>query len=315
MNKRGWIISALVLLLLPSVAWAERPEIDCNTLPEDEMRRFYELSGEMSQAVDEQNFEEALSVAKKAMEMCTSDTYTEYTLARLYDLTNDCVNAYYHYEILANRPKSVKAENADIYKELEKHFKNVKKTCGDAVTVEITCPTPGARIQIASNNIDVACPFYGKLMPGAYSVMVSKPEYVTARESITVDANAATTFTMPELYEVSKQGAVRVICPRGASKFVLTDSAGNVEEYVCPWEGKVKADTYRIYLGGADPKTASVITVSADENVEHIIPSQTSSCSASPQSQSSSFAALFAFVGLAGLAWAYRRRTVVVSDE
>ena len=68
MNKRGWIISALVLLLLPSVAWAERPEIDCNTLPEDEMRRFYELSGEMSQAVDEQNFEEALSVAKKAME-------------------------------------------------------------------------------------------------------------------------------------------------------------------------------------------------------------------------------------------------------
>lgn len=309
MNKRVWILSALTLLLLPATAWAQRPEVDCNTLPEADMQRFYELSGEMSQAVDDQNFEEALSVAKQAMAMCTSDTYTEYTLARLYDLTNDCPDAFYHYEVLSNRPDSVKKENADIYKELNKHLKNIRKKCGDAVTVEVTCPTPETRLQIASNNVDTVCPYYGKLMPGSYTVMLSKPDYVTVKETINVDPNSSGNFTMPELYEVSKQGTIRVRCPRGASKFVLTDSKGNVEEYVCPWEGKVKADTYRIYLGGTDPKAAAVVTVSANENIEHIIPAQSSSCSAMPQSQSSSFAALFAFFGIAGLAWAYRRKT------
>ena len=195
MNKRVWIISALTLLLLPATAWAQRPEVDCNTLPEADMQRFYELSGEMSQAVDDQNFEEALSVAKQAMAMCTSDTYTEYTLARLYDLTNDCPDAFYHYEVLANRPDSVKKENADIYKELNKHLKNIRKKCGDAVTVEVTCPTPETRLQIASNNVDTVCPYYGKLMPGSYTVMLSKPDYVTVKETINVDPNSSGNFT------------------------------------------------------------------------------------------------------------------------
>ncbi len=308
MNTRVWISSALALLLLPCAARAERPEVDCNALPDEEVQHFYELSGEMQQAVDESRYEEALTIAQKAMRMCTSDTYTEYMLARLYDLTNDCANAFYHYEILSNRPDSVKKENADIYKSLNSHLKTIKKTCGNAVSVEITCETPDTMIQIPNSLQNTLCPYYGKLMPGAYTVTASKKGHVPAKETIAVSDKGGA-FKIPALGEEGSQGYIRVRCPRGASKFVLKASDGTAEEYVCPWEGKVKPDTYSIYLGNADPKTAITVTVGKKESVEHIIPAATSSCSSAPRSQPSPFAAVLALLGLSGIALGSRRKS------
>lgn len=311
MNIRVWLGSALTLMLASNAAWADRPEVDCNALPEADVQRFYELSGEMSQAADEKRYEDALSLAKQAMSMCTSDTYTEYMLARLYDLTSDCASAFYHYEILDKRPSSVKSENGDIYKALPKHLKEVQKKCGDAATIEITCKTSETNLQIPGTSMNVVCPFYGKLKPGAYTIMATKNGYSPVKETITVSQEGGS-FEIPELREIGASGFIRVRCPRGASKFVLTSSDGHVEEYVCPWEGEVAPDTYRIYLGGADPKTASVITVNQKDRVEHVIPSTSSSCSATPMTRTGSSAVLFAFLGLAGLAWGYRRRTSTV---
>ena len=62
MKKRQmhvWLGIGLGMLMLPATAMAERPEIDCNTLPDDEVQRFYELSGQMSQAAEEQDFDKA----------------------------------------------------------------------------------------------------------------------------------------------------------------------------------------------------------------------------------------------------------------
>ena len=50
MKKRQmhvWLGIGLGMLMLPATAMAERPEIDCGALPDDEVQRSYELSGQM----------------------------------------------------------------------------------------------------------------------------------------------------------------------------------------------------------------------------------------------------------------------------
>lgn len=300
----------LAMLLTPAAAFAERAEVDCNTLPDADVQKFYELSGEMSQAASEKRYEDALALAQKAMSMCTSDTYTEYMLARLYHLTNDCANAYYHYEILSNRPKSVKSENRDIFDELPKQFKQIKQKCGDVVTAEIQCTTPDTKLQISglATNSTISCPAYMKIKPGSYPVIATKEGYMPAKETLTVPPEGGT-FTIGELKEVGSTGYLRVRCPRGASKFVLTASNGTVEEYVCPWEGEVSADTYSIYLGGEDPKTATTVTVNKKERLEHVIPAATTTiCSATPLGRGASFAGIFGVLAMAAAGFGVSRR-------
>lgn len=314
MKKRQmhvWLGIGLGMLMLPATAMAERPEIDCNTLPDDEVQRFYELSGQMSQAAEEQDFDKAFSLAKQAMSICTSDTYTEFMLARLYHRSNDCANAYYHYEILDSRPSSVKKENSDVYKKLPEYLKEVKAKCGDAVNVEIVCALPETSLQIQGLSVsNLSCPYYGKVKPGSYPLVATKTGYMPYKDTLTVSAGG-TQFQVPELTESGSTGYIRVRCPKGASKFVMVSSNGVVEEYVCPWEGEVAPDTYKIYLGGSTADTATTVTIGKKERVEHVIPSLTTNCNGQPQGgHHGLFGFAVGLLGLLGLGAVSRRRAV-----
>lgn len=301
-----------LMALVPTLAFADRPEIDCNGLADAQMQEFYDLSGRMASAAEEQNYEEALSLGLKAMSMCTTDVYTEYTLARVYQLTNDCASAYYHYDVLDRKPASIKSENADIYKGVKKNFKEVKSECGDVAPVEITCAQEGIEIAITglANVSTIKCPYYGRMPAGSYPFVATMEGYQPRKDTLTVPAEGVT-LTIPELKDADAMGFIRVRCPKGASKFIMTNSEGTVEEYVCPWEGDVPADTYKIRLGGTDAEEDIVVVVEKKARMEHIIPNTArTNCSAAPLANTASTAAgaVLAMLALFGFGTFRRRR-------
>ena len=322
MNKRSsfcaqlrkWVLAfgALQMVLIPATAFAERPEIDCDSLSPDDLQKFYDLSSQFSSLVEEGNYQEALSVTQKAMSMCTTDVYAEYMLGRLYELTGSCADAYYHYEILSNRPSKVKKENSDIYKEIAKNFKNVQEKCGDVVSLEIKCETPDVRLTISGLPYpETKCPYYGKVSPGAYTIMASREGYEAKKETINVPSDGAI-VTLTALRDVSAVGTIRIRCPRGASKFVLVSSKGEKNEYACGagYEFTVPADTYKIYLGDMDESTASTIVVEKQGQLDYVIPNvATTNCSATPFNHTTlPVGGLLMLAGLLGLGVVRRRR-------
>ncbi|MBO4349755.1 MAG: hypothetical protein J6A01_02260 [Proteobacteria bacterium] len=305
-------LAGLFALLLPISAYAERPEIDCGTLSEKDMQTFYDLSGKCADAAGEKNYSEALSMCQKAMKMCTSDVYTEYTLGRVYQLTEDIANACYHYDILMNRPADIQKENADIYKELKKNMKTLKAKCSEFGKLEITCKMKDVELAITglTSMTNFKCPFYGNVQPGSYPITAVKDGFQPRKETANVSAESTATIVIPDLQTIEYAGFLRVKCPKGSSKFILTHSDGKVEEYVCPWEGEVPADTYKIRLGGADASEDVTVVVAQKGREEYTIPTpQKSSCSAAPNSTSSSTAGgIFALLSALGLAVTRRRR-------
>ena len=304
-------IGSLIFALTPALALAERPEIDCDQLSEEDSQNFYDLSGRCAEAAANKNFEEALSLGVEAMSICTTDVYTEYTLARVYQLTNDCPNAYYHYELLSNRSPEVQKENADIYKELKKNFKDVKAKCSDVVTLEVVCETPETKISITgiNNGQRMTCPFYGKVTPGSYTYTASKEGFTQARDSFIVSSEGAN-VTVPALQDADATGYIRIRCPKGSSKFILTDEKGKSDEYVCPWEGKLPAGAYKIRLGSSSPSDATDLVIEKKSNTEFNIPNAVkANCSATPLSNTSApAAALLALLGALGFGALRRRR-------
>lgn len=304
-------IGSLFFALVPALAFADRPEIDCNQLSDEDSQTFYDLSAQCAEAAASKNFEEALSLGQRAMSICTTDVYTEYTLARVYQLTSDCPNAYYHYELLSLRPPEVQKENADIYKELKKNFKDVKAKCSDVVTLEVVCNTPDTKISITgiNNGQRMDCPFYGKVTPGSYTYTASKEGFTQIRDTFLVSAEGAN-ITIPELQDADATGYVRIRCPKGSSKFVLTDEKGKTDEYVCPWEGNLQAGKYKIRLGGSSPDEGTELVIEKKGNIEYAIPNVAkANCSATPIGNSSApAAALLALFGALGFGLLRRRR-------
>jgi MYXO-CTERM domain-containing protein len=306
-------IAGLMFILAPTAALAERVEIDCNSLdPDKEMQIFYDLSAQSIELVREKNYTEAQAVAEQAMSMCTTDVLTEYTLARIYQLTNNCPKAYYHFEKLTQRSEDVQKENADVYKELNKHFKEVRSKCPDVYTLEISCETPDVELQISGigSMTNVKCPFEAKVKAGEYPVVSTREGYKTRKDSVTV-SEAGGKLNIPPLKQISTVADVVIRCPRGATTFILTDSSGNDEIHPCPWEDKLAADTYKIRLSGTDIKDATELVVEPKTQVDYMIPNAAkTNCSATPMSNSKAplAAGLFMLLGALGLA-ARRRRS------
>ncbi len=306
-------LAGLFALFMPVSAYAERPEIDCSTLSDKDMQTFYDLSGKCANAAGEKNYSEALTMCQKAMSMCTSDVYTEYTLGRLYQLTEDIANACYHYSILMDRPPEVQKENGDIYKELKKNMKSLKSKCSEFGKLEITCKMKDTELTIngLGSMTNFKCPFYGNVQPGSYPITAVKEGYQPRKETANVSAEGTATIVIPALQAIEYAGFLRVKCPKGASKFILTHSDGKVEEYVCPWEGEVPADTYKIRLGGTEPSEDVTVSVAQKGREEYTIPTpqKSSSCSAAPtNTTSSAVGGIFALLAALGLAVARRRR-------
>ncbi|MBQ8036463.1 MAG: hypothetical protein IJ268_05660 [Proteobacteria bacterium] len=305
-------IGCLIFALAPALAFADRPEINCDQLSDEDSQNFYDLSARCADAAANKNYEEALSLGIQAMSICTTDVYTEYTLARVYQLTNDCPNAYYHYELLSNRPPEVQKDNADIYKGLAKNFKEIKNKCGDVVTLEVVCETPETKISITgiNNGQRMSCPFFGKVTPGSFTYTASKEGYTQIRDTFIVSAEGAN-ITIPALQDANATGYVRIRCPKGSSKFILTDDKGKTEEYVCPWEGNLQAGTYKIRLGGSPAEDATTLVIEKKGNIEYSIPNVAkANCSATPLSNSSApvAGALLALLGALGFGTLRRRR-------
>lgn len=298
-----------LMLLVPSLAFADRPEVDCNALADAQMQEFYDLSGRMAAAAESEEYEEALNLGLQAMRMCTSDVYTEYTLARVYQLTGNCADAYYHYDILDKKDSSVKKENRDIYDGVNKNFKEVKKNCGDVVPVEILCAQENVEIAVSGLN-NVVCPYYGRMKVGSYPFVASKEGFQPRKGTLNVGQEGLV-LEIPELKDASAVGTLRVRCPRGASKFIMTNSEGQSEEYVCPWEGEVPADTYKIRLGSAGVEDEISVVVEQKGRVEHVIPNVArTNCSAAPLANTGSTAAgaVLALLAMFGFGTSRRRR-------
>ena len=210
------VIAGLTVALIPAVSFAERPEIDCNDLSEADMQTFYGMSAEFGEALDKKDYEKALPIAQKAMSICTTDAYTEYSLARIYQLMGDCASAYYHFEQLSNRGAALKKENPDIFKEVNKHFKTVKSTCGDVVSLEIECAQPDVELSMSGlPNSNAKCPFYGKVTPGSYSLTATKEGFEPYQELIYA-SESGQTIKIGMLKPVVTTVKVDIACPSGS---------------------------------------------------------------------------------------------------
>ena len=299
----GTILAALTI---PSISLAERPEIDCETLDENVLNEFYDLSSKYVTLRDQKNYSEALVYANKAMAICTTDSYTEYTIARLNQLLDNCPEAYYHYEILSKKPDSVKAKDKEIFEDIDKQFAEIKEKCGDVVDVEIQCDPPDTVLTISGlPNSNIKCPFYGKLSPKTYSVIATRDGYQTKTESIEVPATGAK-IKFPALRDNNAVGTFHIRCEqKDASAFVLVNSDGETSTYPCPSaDGTIPEGTYKVYLSDQDPATAETIVISRQQNSDFLIHKvQTSRCSATPLDNSSSpyGIALFALLSFFGL--------------
>ena len=298
-------------LLIPALAFAEQPEIDCMSLSDEDSQEFYSLSGQAQEAAANDDLDGALQLSLQAMKMCTTDAYTEYNLARVYQMRNNCPAALYHFDRLLSHINDIKADSADLAKAIKKNSADAKAQCGDAVSLEITCATPDSKIQV-NGVIDEAmdCPVYTKIMPGSYALTATRDGFFPFKDQITVPADAGLVYSVPALQDENDYGILRVKCPRNAIKFILTDAKGISNEYACPWEGKVASGTYKIRLGNTDASADMTVEVAKQSQIEHQIPAATKSgCSASTLQTSSQggFAALI--MGLLGtLSFAALRR-------
>lgn len=280
------------------------------TLPDDVQEQFYSLSGQAQEAVSNNDLDTAFQISIKAMKMCTTDAYTEYTLARIYQTRSNCAPAFYHLSRLFDRVKSIATDDPDLAKEIKKHYKEAKDTCGNAVPIEITCATPETKVQL-TNAIDtpMECPIYTRVMPGAYPLIATRDKFFPHKDTFTVSEEGGT-YTVPSLKDAEDFGDLRVKCPRGAIKFILTDARNVVNEYSCPWEGRLPSGTYKIRLGGTDVGSEMTVTVSKQQQTEHIIPSEVkSNCSTNTKNSATGFGALvMTMLGTLGLATLRRRR-------
>jgi len=268
-------------LLVPSIAFAEQPEIDCMSLDENVQQTFYELSGQAQEAAGNGDLDSALNYGVKAMSMCTTDAYTEYTLARIYQMRNNCPAALYHLERLQGRIAAIKAEDKSLAKAITNYYGEANDECGKAVSLEINCATPETKIQLnGAIDTPVPCPVYSKILPGAYSLTATRDKYFPFKDTLTVSTEPIA-YSVPALQDSEDFGNVRIKCPRGAIKFILTDPKGIVNEYACPWEGQLPSGTYKVKLGGSDGGTEAELVVTKSAQIEHVIPSEVrANCSA-----------------------------------
>ena len=310
LGSLAFAMCTMGVALIPVTALAERPEIDCTQLTDAQSSVFYnELTPAYVSKLEDNKFEEALPIVRKAMSICTTDVYTEYTLGRLYEKMGDCGSAYYHFENLTNRSKQVKQENEEIYDELKKNFKHVKEKCPDVVPVEILCETPDVMLSIAGHPVsNTECPYYTKMAPGAYSVIASREGFQTRTENITVSAEGSV-ITIPALKDNSAVGTLHVRCPKKATSFILVSSEGEARKCICPsFTEVVPAGSYKIYLDGEDESTAAVVVVEKQGDVDYQIPkTNASSCSAMPL-ENTSLPAGFALIALSLFGFAVMRR-------
>ncbi|MCL2326718.1 MAG: hypothetical protein FWC40_09525 [Proteobacteria bacterium] len=306
------------LALLPTLALATPPEISCQSLSDGEQQKFYDLSGRAGEAAHRGDLDAGLALSLQAMQMCTSDAYTEYNLARIYQQRNECPRAYFHFERLEARLSEIAEEDKDLADAITKNFRDVRKNCGDVVSLEIVCVTPGTMITLAGYaDKPISCPVYSKIKPGAYSMIATKDGFHPYKDTLTVSADGIF-FKIPELRDANDIGELRVRCPRGSSKFIMTNPHGVSEEFLCPWQGKVASGDYRIRLGNSDPSNDIVVTVTKHGQIDHLIPVPSKSrCSITPLegAQPSTGLAAVAMGLLASLGWLTmrRRRNNVVS--
>ncbi|MBQ1267577.1 MAG: hypothetical protein IIY06_12625 [Proteobacteria bacterium] len=298
-------------LLIPSLALAEQPEIDCMSLSDSDQQAFYELSGQAQESAGNGDLDSALSDGIKAMSMCTTDAYTEYTLARIYQMRSNCPAALYHLERLQSRIAAIKAEDKSLAKAITNYYGEANNECGNAVSLEITCATPDTKIQLnGAIDTPVACPVYSKIMPGAYSLTATREKFFPFKDTITVSQEPVV-YTVPALQDSEDFGNVRIKCPRGAMKFILTDPKGIVNEYACPWEGQLPSGNYKVKLGGSEGGAEADLVVTKSAQIEHVIPSEVrANCSATVRdSANGGFAALLlGILGAFGLASVRRKR-------
>ena len=305
-------LAGLFTILLPVSAYAERPEIDCDSLSEADMQQFYALSGDCANAANEKKYEEAMAKCTQAMTLCTTDVYTEYTYGRLFQLTEDYGGACYHFERLMTRPKSVQKDNADIYKQLKKNMGAIESRCSEFGLLEITCTDKDIELAIPGLGTmsNTKCPFYSKVKIGSYPIAASKPGYIAFKDTINVGEGGAI-VNIPALKEAESNGFLEVRCPKGPTSFILTDPSGKEETYICPkWASEVPTGTYKVRLSGKDVSENVTIVIAKKSRQEYAIPAPPkSSCSAAPTSNTASHAGgIFALLAALGLGIARRRR-------
>jgi MYXO-CTERM domain-containing protein len=304
-------LAGLMVVLFSSSAFAERPEVACDTLDaptKDHVES--DLAMALDNALGEEDDDTALKVASEIMSLCTSDVYVEYTLASLYLGKKDMANACYHFDALLKKSDTARKDNSDIYKALDKKYKKIKDNCAAYREVDITCTMKGVELSITGDGVSLnhqACPFYGYLEPGTYAIKGSRQGFNSANVELVVGDEPATA-NIPELEDPNAKGHIEVKCPRGSTGFTLTDSKGKTASYTCPYIGDVPADTYTVKLQDSEQEPTTIV-VEKKGSVTHEIPAAvSSSCSATPVSGNSAPLFAGAFALLAALGFAVRRR-------
>lgn len=304
-----FVIVSLISILFVGTAYAKMPDKPCSALSETDQQKFYELTGQGVEAAANDP-DSAINLLKKAMYICNDDYYTEYSLARVYQQAGQCPAAYFHFERLLERESSI--DDREIKKALRKHSATVKETCPNVADLSIECKMPGTQLTISGpSNITQECPIYTKIIPGTYSVLAKKADFFDYKSSFSAEDGGVVQVNIPNLSSLKNVGSLRVFCPKGATKFALTNKNGISNEYACPWEGELDAGIYKINLVGQSEDKSAEVEVIPQELSQHRIPSTVSgACSMSQihHQNNATYALVLWMLSIAGVVLWRRRR-------
>lgn len=322
--------------LLPSSALAERPSVDCSSLDKSTSED-YEAAREAFMAnlnADEPDFDAIMENALDALQFCDSDVYTEFIVGQVYEYKEYCEDALFHYEMNSKKPTPKAKDLKAIYKQNTQALSDVRKNCGDAVNIEVSCATPNAEVAFegylasdksASKRTGLRCPYYGKIRPGSYNMTVSRFGYESKVIPLNVvEKTDVDLINVPELRNLKMRRPLTVRCESRSHTFVLIDPSGKEigDDYTCSLNTDVVIEeplwpgTYTIkYTHDDGTKTFTDVVVEeaqseaeAQQPVIYTVRGTMSRCSGQPLSAPSSAPALLAILGIAGLAVLRRRR-------
>ena len=272
-NKKYFVaipVAFLTLTILCSTKlYADQPVISCNALSFTDLERKKSLSDAAFDAASESDLAEAASIYRHVMKICNDDPFVEFNIARVYQKMGICTIANYHFERLEN----MRTSDPDLEAALQAEFAKIKTQCHSAIPIQITCESEGTLIDIPAISLNgLECPFYGKLNPGEYPINITTAEGTQKREFLSVKNNdRIAQLSVSSLPPPDTIGTLKVICPKGQTKFTLLGEKTNMT-YPCPWIGQITQGEYKIFIEGAERTlTEETITIKPQQQTDHYI--------------------------------------------
>ena len=245
----GWIV--FLYIFIPSLSFAKNCEEMKKNQPE-KWKNWNKITKKAEQSADNQDYETALREYLEGFKIC-NDAITEYSIARMYDLSGDCDNAMSWYNtVLQHEQNEERDEGLEQVLPLAKNYLlELETTCNTNSTLEVTCTQENVFIEIDGSEPEM-CPLKLTLEVGRYQVKASKIGFDNFEIRVEIVAHKHNTLAISlnktgESSTSSHYGKLHVECPM---ELFSVEINGNdySREITCPGTRELLPGIYEVSL-------------------------------------------------------------------